>query len=331
MNVLQLRGGLVETSHAVSALAIPFDGQDTAKDGLATPSWSTGADIFSTWRSAAKPLQLWCSLEALGDPTDLPPRWIALGTSSHSGQAGHVASVRALLAHFGLNDGALCCGAQAPAYKPTADAYLAAGQPYLAVHSDCSGKHAMMLGACLARGWSTDDYRSPDHPLQRRIVQIARTWTGCDPALAVDGCGVPTLWLSLSAMARVWSRLAAATADHRVDPRLHRIGSAMAANPWWTSGDDRLDLALHQRATEPWIGKIGARGVFCIALPARRLGIAIKVHDGDENALAVAVPAIIQHIAPHTLSPAPDWRWDRIHNAAGHTVGSRVAVGLRGA
>lgn len=329
MQVLQLRGGLVETRHTVSAAIVRArvgtDGETGAfETGVGPPTWST-------WRSAAKPLQLWCSLEALGDPADLSATQVALGASSHSGQPDHVDGVLNLLRGFQLDPALLRCGAEPPAHAPTARALLAAGQPHLPLHNDCSGKHAFMLAACRAQGWSTDDYLSPDHPLQRRIVQVASEWTGQAPALAIDGCGLPTLWLSLGAMARAWARLAAATAQPALDPRLHRIGAAMAAHPWWTSGDDRIDLALHRRAAEPWIGKIGARGVFCVALPARGLGIALKVHDGDEDALAVAVPALIQRFAPGALAPDPDWPWAALRNVVGHVVGSRVAVGLGGA
>lgn len=326
MQVLQLRGGLVETRHAISAVISQASGAEPGSIGA-----TFGPPTSSTWRSSAKPLQLWCSLEALGDPPDLDPAQLALGASSHSGQDGHVAAVQALLERWDLPLSALRCGAEPPAHAPTARALLAAGRPWSPLHNDCSGKHAFMLAACRARGWSTDTYLSPDHPLQRRIVQVAATWSGEPPALAVDGCGLPTLWLSLAGMARVWARLAAATADPGVDPRLHRIGAAMAAQPWWTSGDERIDLALHRRATEPWIGKIGARGVFNVALPARGLGLALKVHDGDEQALAVAVPALVDRVAPGALAPAPDWPWARIHNVVGRVVGTRVAVGLAGA
>lgn len=324
MQVLQLRGGLLETRHQVSAVALPLPGAGGS-------AWSTGPDLWSTWRSAAKPLQLWCSLEALGDPPDLGPDLVALGASSHSGQPAHVAAVAALLDRFSVPLSALQCGAEPPAHRGTAQALLAAGQPFLPLHNDCSGKHAFMLGACHARGWSLPAYLQPDHPLHRRVLEVARLWTGEQPALAVDGCGVPTLWLPLSAMARVWARLATAAVQPAPDPRLHRIAAAMLAHPWWTSGDERIDLALHRRATEPWIGKIGARGVFCVALPARGLGLALKVHDGDEDALAVAVPAVVERIAPGALAPAADWPWATIHNVAGRAVGTRVAVGLDGA
>lgn len=322
MYVLQLRGGLLETRHSVSAVALHH--------GQAAPTWSTGDPAFSTWRSAAKPLQLWVSLEALGDPAGLDDQHLATGASSHSGQDRHLAQVRRILDHFGLDEALLQCGAEPPVHRPSAQALVRAGQQPLPIHSDCSGKHAFMLAACRARGWPTDSYLDPAHPLHQRVLQVARAWAGEAPALATDGCGVPTLWLSLAGMARAWARQAAAMADPQLDPRLHRIGQAMAAHPDLTSGAGRIDLAVARRAAEPFVGKIGARGVFCIALPQRGLGVAIKVADGDEDALAVAIPAVLDHVAPGCMAPDPQWPPATMRNVAGRAVGTRVAVGGSG-
>lgn len=323
MLVLQLRAGLCETRHEVSAVAVSATGGPTAD-----PCWRTGPETESTWRSAAKPLQLQACLDALGDPSSLRDVDLAIAASSHSGQGPHVAAVRHLLARFGVDEAELRCGAEPPVHRPTLAALLAAGEQPRPIHNDCSGKHAMMLAACHARGWPVDDYRDPDHPLQRRIIDLAHRWCGQVPGVATDGCGVPTLWLSLTGMARAWARIAAAMADAAVDPTLHRIGRAMAAHPWWTSGDDRLDLALARRVVGPlpdhYVGKIGARGLFCVALPSRRLGVAIKVADGDEDALAVAVPAVLEAIAPGTLAPAPRWPWATIRDVIGRPVGHRL-------
>lgn len=321
MRILQLRGqgtqgDQVETSHRIAAVSVAGDD--------VRPIDPLSSLTGSTWRSAAKPLQLWCSLEALSDPPELAPEWIALGASSHSGQDGQVAGVRAILARFGLDEGQLQCGAEPPAHRPTAEALLREGKPFLAVHNDCSGKHAFMLAACHAQGWSTADYLDPVHPLQQRILALARGWCQEQPGVAVDGCGLPTLHLSLTGMARVWERLGQSLVEPQRDPRLHRIARAMADHPWFTSGDQRIDLALHRRATEPWIGKIGARGVFCFALPARGIGGALKVLDGDEDALAVAVPALVERLAPGALRPDPQWPYAQIRNVVGRIVGTRV-------
>lgn len=322
MHVLQLRAGLLETRHEVSAVAVVH--------GQCTPTWRTGPDAWSTWRSAAKPLQLWVSLEALGDPPDLSTRDLAIGASSHSGQDLHLQQVRAVLGHFGLDEGLLQCGAEEPVHRPTTRELHRRGLPALPIHNDCSGKHAFLLAGARARGWSTERYLDADHPLHRRIAQVAHEWTGEAPALATDGCGVPTLWMSVGAMARAWARIAAAMEDPAVDPRLHRIGQAMLQHPELTSGDDRIDLAVSRRAAEPLVGKIGARGVFCIALPQRCTGVCIKVADGDEDALAVAIPAVLERVAPGALHPDPRWPWATLRNVAGVAVGTRVAVGGSG-
>ena len=34
---------------------------------------------------------------------------------------------------------------------------------------NCSGKHAAMLAACVARGWPLAGYLDPEHPLQREV------------------------------------------------------------------------------------------------------------------------------------------------------------------
>ncbi|MEK8107682.1 asparaginase [Micromonospora sp. M12] len=41
---------------------------------------------------------------------------------------------------------------------------------------NCSGKHAAMLVACVARSWSTHDYLDPEHPLQRKPPPPSPGW-----------------------------------------------------------------------------------------------------------------------------------------------------------
>jgi L-asparaginase II len=313
MRIDQYRGDCLETTHPARAVAV--------RDGQIV--WSAGPPARSPWRSAAKPLQLWCSLEQAGDPA-LSSEELALAASSHSGQPFHVDALRALMARLGVQESWLKCGAEAPVHRPSAEALIRAGAPALPIHNDCSGKHTLMLAACLANGWDLE-YRPFDHPLQARIHEVASSWCGEVPDRAVDGCGVPVLCLSIAGMARSWARMAAAMAD---DPegRLGRIGRAMVAHPRLTAGDDRIDLDVATAAAEPMAVKIGAQGVFCIALPERRLGIAIKNLSGTEPELAAAIPAVLDACAPGAWRRPERWRWDEVTNVVGRVVGRRVAV-----
>ncbi len=333
MHVEQRRGGLLESRHRVSAAAITIP-----RDSEPIVRFETGSEHRSFWRSAAKPFQLLAVLEALEasghsentpyTPRSLSDEELAIGASSHSGGAEHLVLVRRLLARAGLSESQLLCGADWP-LDPTALAQLhRTGAAASALHNDCSGKHTMMLWACLAHGWSTTDYLHPDHPLQQRVAATVTRFTGAEHPTAIDGCGVPTFWMSIHEMALAWAHLAAAMADPDTDPLLGRIGHAMAEHPELTSGTGRLDLAVARRARGPFVGKIGALGVFCVAWPAGRTGMAIKVHSGNEDALAVAIDALVPTCCPDALTPNASWPWHGVSNAAGTLVGSRRLTGL---
>ncbi len=323
MYILSTRGGFVETVHPVVAVAYRL-----GDEGLQR-LFVDGEDFASPWRSAGKPFQLHQSLRALaeagGDPLAYSDEDLALGASSHSGEPHHTAQVADLLGRVGLTDAALLCGAEPPYHGPTHEALLRQGAAPSALHNDCSGKHAFMLAACVSQGWDLD-YLPAAHPLQRRIIAEIERVSGVKVGLGTDGCGLPTPVLPVSAMARAWAHLAACVADPARDPLLARIGAAMAAHPSLTSGEGRIDLALAERATEPYIGKIGALGVFNIALPQRRIGLALKVLTGDDAAVAVAAPALMELVAPGALRPAEDWPWADVHNVVGAKVGRRLVT-----
>lgn len=318
MHITQLRGGLVETVHPVSA-ALWSDG---------ALRWSVGPDFASFWRSGCKALQLTSSLNHL--PADLvaglTDEELAIGAASHSAQPMHVAYVEDLLARFGLVESDLRCGAHRPMHEPSARALERAGQKPSQLHNNCSGKHTFMRAAAKFAGWE-DDYRPPEHPLQRENTARMTDWMGEAPAIAVDGCGVPSFHARLHAMARAVSRLAEEMGPDSA-PRTSltgRIGWAMHRRPQHMSGEGRLDLKVVQSAGEPLTVKVGAEGLFTIALPNRRAGLVVKVHTGNDAALAVAVRGVLDELYPGLITPDP-WPWSTVLNVVGREVGERRVV-----
>lgn len=104
-----------------------------------------------------------------------------------------------------------------------------------------------------------------------------------------------------------------------------RIGWAMHRCPLHMSGEGRLDLRVVQGANEPLTVKVGAEGLFTIALPDRAAGLIVKVHTGNEGALAVAVRSVLDEVYPGLFTP-PEWAWETVQNVVGATVGERRAV-----
>ena len=281
--------------------------------------WQLGPDIATTWRSAAKPFQLATSLALLGDPC-LPQEELAVGAASHSAEPRHLRWVRAILARFDVAESALLCGTHPPVFGPAADAILRRGGAFSAVHNNCSGKHAFMLAAAARQGWPLD-YRPPEHPLQRAILARVQQWTGHPVQCALDGCGVPTFCLPLSGIARAWAVLAEAMVDEADPTRLGRIGQAMARYPDLTSGTERLDESVVRHCATAMVAKIGAQGLFCMALPDRGMGIAVKVLSGCSDALPTAVSAALAEVAPDVWQEPPLWRFREVRNVAGRLAG----------
>ena len=303
-----VRNDLVETVHPVSAVLVE----------CGETRWAIGEDVSSFWRSASKPFQLLGSLDALpaAAVAALDDKDLALGAASHNGEPGHTERVASLLARFELDESGLQCGAHLPMHEPTA---RAVATPQL-LHSNCSGKHSFMLAACVAQGLDPD-YRPLAHPLQAQNHACLDALAGHHHQTGVDGCSIPTFFAPLSAQARAWSELAVAMRN--ADSRLGRIGRAMQQEPWWMSGTGRLDLAVVERAPVPMAVKIGAEGLFCVAIPSAGAGVAVKVHSGNTDALAVAVRAVLAELGFPLGGP---WPWSTVHNIRGAEVGARRAV-----
>ncbi len=150
---------------------------------------------------------------------------------------------------------------------------------------NCSGKHAAMLLTCQTNGWSIDDYRSPDHPLQQSISNTIADLAG-EPiaAIGVDGCGAPLLALSLVGLARSVQAI--------VDPKQDgRVAEAMRAHPVLVGGS-RRPVTHAMRAVPGLVMKEGAEGVLVLALPDGRAA-ALKVLDGADRARIVAGAALL--------------------------------------
>ncbi|HAN32237.1 MAG TPA: hypothetical protein DCQ06_11625 [Myxococcales bacterium] len=303
---IEVRGHTIESRHPFSAACVVGDH---------VSMW--GPDWVSTWRSAAKPFQLAVSVAELAGP--FSEQELAIGAASHSAQSEHIDLVDALLNRFDLEESDLFCGAHAPVHVDSAYEIARGGGAFDNRHNNCSGKHAFMAAAARACDWSPD-YRSPNHPYQTQLFEAISRWCGLRPTLSVDGCGVPTFCLPISAMARAWAVMATHMADEPTDI-LGSIGWAMSRHPQTTSGTDRFDAVLMQCAKRPMAVKIGARGVFCIALPEHRAGITVKVHSGCKDALCVAVPAALKRWFDESLELPNPWPPTQLKNVVGDVVG----------
>ncbi len=264
-----VRNDIVEGGHHGSIVVLGPDGSIAAATG--DPH---GALLP---RSANKPMQAVAMLRAglrLADPAEL-----AVAAASHSGEPAHIERIRAMLTGGGLTEDDLRCPPDLPLSEPAREELVRTGVKPAALYMNCSGKHAAMLLTCLAAGWPLDDYRQPQHPLQRACRAVIEEHSG-EPvtAVAVDGCGAAAMAISLSGLARAFLRIV--SADPGTPER--RVADAMRSHPELMSGTDREDARLI-RGVSGLLVKVGAEGVHAAALPG--IGaVAVKVDDGAGRA-----------------------------------------------
>lgn len=284
---------VVESVHLVDA-AVVVDGDVTAVWGDAE------APVIP--RSAIKTVQALPLIHTgAADAFAVSDVELALAIASHSGEPGHVEAVEAWLARLNLSPDALECGADRPLGTEAADLVVQSGASFQPIHNCCSGKHAGFLTVARHLGIDHAGYVSPEHPIQQLVHGAVENATGYSfdgQVPGIDGCGIPTYSMPVSALARGLSSVAQTT-----DDASRRIIGAGNEHPWWVSGTDRWEVILMAAATEPMSLKTGAEGVFVAALPNRRMGIACKSRDGAKRAAEVAIAWILHELGSIHAGP----------------------------
>jgi L-asparaginase II len=315
------RGPLVESVHRIAACAVDASGR------LALSSGDVDVPVYI--RSAAKPF-IAAEVVASGaaDRFGFTDEDLAVIAASHNGEPFHVARVRDILQRIGLPESALQCGAHAPAYDPAAAALTAAGEPFSAIHNNCSGKHAGILALCVTLGFDPAGYLAPDHPAQRRILAFCARMTNENARqlpIGVDGCGIPIFATPLRKAALAFARLATLEGLDAADARhLGRVRAAMAARPNFVAGTGRLDTALMEATGGRIVCKAGAEGVHGDALRREGLGLVVKVVDGARRAAAPAVMALLGELGalePEEVARLSEFATPPVFNVAGRIVG----------
>jgi L-asparaginase II len=295
-----IRSGLEESVHAGDVAVVDGAGKVTM--------WAGDPDRLLFARSSMKPLQATVSLSQ--SPFDFSDKEVAVMCASHNAEPLHVEAVRSLLARAGVDEEALQC----PAMRPWDDETAGADPERRRINSDCSGKHGGMLAACVAQGWPTYSYRTPEHPLQKRVMEAVLQATGLDTVrVGVDGCGVPVHGLPLRSMATIYARLSTPDRWGSLAPFADHAVRAMRGEPYLVAGRNRVDTAVMQVAPGILV-KGGAEGLICAALIDIGLGVAVKVADGAHRAAGSALihtlhsmdrleQTQVEHLAPYARPP----------------------------
>ncbi|SMC05423.1 asparaginase [Sulfobacillus thermosulfidooxidans DSM 9293] len=283
-----LRGKMVE-SRAFADVAV-VDSLGHIRFWLGDPERPT------FWRSSAKPFQaLPVILSGAMDRYHFSSEDVAIICASHGGEEAHVQQVSSLLERIGASSEDLACGVHPPSDQRSWRTLLETGQEPTILHNNCSGKHTGMLTLARMLDAPLAGYEQSDHPVQRKIRQAVSLMTDIpetDLITGIDGCSVPTFYLPLARMALAYARL--------VDPRglpeeiqaaTAVISEAMRLHPYLVSGTGRLEVTLAEATHHRFVAKGGAEAVFCLGIPEKGLGLAVKIDDG----MSRTIPPVVIH------------------------------------
>ena len=236
-------------------------------------------------RSCAKPLQasLLCDI---GLDKELTIPELAICCASHAGESCHVEAVRSLLNRYDISEDFLKCGVHAPISE---SARKNVKIP-LAIHNNCSGKHAMMLVISKLKGWRLEHYYEVEHPLQRliksKINELCEVKN--EYPVTTDGCGVPIFSMPLKNMLKGYINLF-------FDERYAGIKNAFQTCPYIIGGENRLDTAI-MTENPHLIAKVGAGGLCIVANIEKRAAFVVKISDCDMRARAICVIKMLKDL-----------------------------------
>ncbi|MFN2591045.1 MAG: asparaginase [Actinomycetota bacterium] len=285
-----IRSGVEESVHYGDVAVADADG------GVVASCGDPERVVFA--RSTMKPLQAAVSLSHL--PFDPPDAEVAVMSASHNAEPVHLEAVRSLLKRAGVSESALQC----PPFRPWDEETAARSSERRRINSDCSGKHAGMLAACAARGWPTETYLDPAHPLQESVLGWVTEVSGQHPvSIGVDGCGVPVHALPLRAVATIYARLGSPERISGLEPQVRRVVAGMRGAPYHVAGRNRVDTAVME-SVPGVVVKSGAEALICGGVLDRGLGVAVKVRDGGARAAGPALIRVMEALGLFRGHPA---------------------------
>lgn len=267
-------------------------------------------------RSCAKPLQASLIIDFGMDKFyEMTEEEIALCCASHAGEEIHVNIAKNLLNKFELAENNLKCGLHKPISKTEQQKLIKDEKTETILQNNCSGKHLMMLGLCKMKGWSLEDYDSPEHPLQIAIKE--KIYELCNVTkeypVTKDGCGVPIMSMPLENMLHGYLNLFC-------NPRYEKIKNAFLNNPYIIGGEDRTDTKIIENS-QGLIAKVGAGGLCIVVNTNTEEAFVVKISDADMKARELVVLKTLKNL--HWAEIKVDTAIKTLH---GETIGEIITM-----
>ncbi|MEE8149316.1 MAG: asparaginase [candidate division Zixibacteria bacterium] len=276
------RGDAIEVVHFGSIAVVNEQGELTHYVGE--------PEMVTSMRSSVKPFQALPLLMSGGfDHFGFSVKQLAIMCASHNGTDEHRDLVISNLEAAGNKPNDLQCGSHWPTGLRLDGIYPGKEEENDPLRHNCSGKHSGFLALTKFMNEDTKEYLNPDSKMQKLIKQAVADM--CEYPVnkigtAIDGCSAPVFSFPLINLAKGFNNLATTRAEPpETQKAIKRIFEAMTSYPKLVAGEKRFDYDLIRSFEGNVVCKIGAEAIEGIGFAKQKIGIAVKISDGNTRAL----------------------------------------------
>ena len=296
--VKEYRGDVVENVHYGSIAIVSSTGETIAYTG--------DIERQTYMRSASKPIQVLPTLLAgLHKKYNLSEEEVTICNSSHWGSTHHIYVLQSIMEKTGLKEEdmimnpTISTSATPLADKLTLGSKLNPVEGKSRLQHCCSGKHLILMMLQRELTGKVTGYQLPDSPVQKQIISFLSMLSQTPTyriSLGIDGCGVPVFALPMRNIALAYAKLADPF-NLPDDIREAITYNFDCINKHPEKINDYFTPSYYVNKNPDLLMKDGSRGVICMAIRSRKLGIVIKLEDGwSDEYQGIIVARILEQL-----------------------------------
>lgn len=294
---IKTRSNKIETEHY---------GYIALTDSQAKPDKTLNDDKDFFVRSCIKPIQAKVCKDILKD--DLEDEFLTMAVASHLSTESQISLLKEMLNKYGVDEENLHCGLKSQTNKQVFKSKI---------YHNCAGKHITHLAA-VKKAKLKSNYYEFEHSIQQATYKELLNLSKKDMIeTGIDGCGLPTFYMSLIELASSFSRA------NQIDS-YKKIFATVNKHAHLISDSSRFDQELMCQFPNKFFAKSGADGMMLVLNLKTSETLVIKVIDGEKRVKDIVAKKLLENLS--WLKPEELQLDNTVYNSLGHATGTLTGL-----